>query len=278
MAFRLFLQPVRLPELFMSLSLLTPTAACSVCRRSFYRHRADSKNLGARRVALKSSRSAGKCTWTIYCISLYPADNVQIHRKPIYDEPPDNLPPNHTSSSSIPSEPAKPTPTDRLAEQIRHARLYLHGHAASLEDHTNGLLSRAFSLEHSFTSTVASLAPPKSSNERLMPGAIYVLIAAMGSSILVRNRNFLVRWTVPFAVGIGTAWAVIPITSRNVGDLVWKYEERFPVVADTHTRVSEGVKNFVQTGVAHSKMGAAMLEGKVGDVRKSIEDWVSKGK
>lgn len=111
-----------------------------------------------------------------------------------------------------------------------------------------------------------------------MPGTIYVLIAAMGSSILVRNRNFLVRWTVPFAVGIGTASAVIPITSRNVGDLIWKYEERFPVVADTHTRVSEGVKNFVQTGVAHSKMGAAMLEGKVGDVRKSIEDWVSKGK
>lgn len=100
----------------------------------------------------------------------------------------------------------------------------------------------------------------------------------MGSSILVRNRNFLVRWTVPFAVGIGTAWAVIPITTRNVGDLVWKYEERFPVVADTHTRVRDGVKNFVQTGIAHSKMGVAMLEEKVGDVRKSVEDWVRKGK
>jgi organizing structure protein 2 len=195
----------------------------------------------------------------------------QIYRKPIYDDAPDHLPPN-------PSLPAKSTPTDRLAEQIRRARLHLHDYAASLEDRTNDLLSQAFNLEHSFTNTIASLAPPKSSNERLMPGAIYVLIAAMGSSILVRNRNFLVRWTVPFAVGIGTAWAIIPITTRNVGDLIWKYEERFPVVADTHTRVRDGVTNFVQTGIAHSKMGVAMLEEKVGDVRKSAEDWIRKGK
>jgi organizing structure protein 2 len=201
-----------------------------------------------------------------------PTNNIQIYRKPIYDDAPESLPLNHPLSAQ------KSTPTDRLAEQIGRTRLSLHGYAASLEDRTNDLLSQAFSLEHSFTSTIASLAPPKSSNERVVPGAIYVLIAAMGSSILVRNRNFLVRWTVPFAVGIGTAWAVIPITTGNVADLIWKYEERFPVVADTHTRVRDGVKNFVQTGIAHSKMGVAMLEEKIGDVRTSVEDWVRKGK
>lgn len=111
-----------------------------------------------------------------------------------------------------------------------------------------------------------------------MPGSLYVLIAAMGSSIFVRNRNILLRMTVPVAVGIGMGWAVIPITMKNVGDLMWRYEERFPVVADTHRRTQDSVTHFVQTGIAHSKMGAAMLEEKVGDARKTIEDWVRKGK
>jgi len=110
-----------------------------------------------------------------------------------------------------------------------------------------------------------------------MPGLLYVLVSAMGSSILVRNRNILLRASVPVAVGIGAGWYFIPITMRNVGDLVWKYEEKFPVVADTHLRVKERVTRFVETGVAHSKMGVGIVEEKVGEAREGVEKWVSKG-
>jgi len=104
------------------------------------------------------------------------------------------------------------------------------------------------------------------------------LVAAMGSSILVRNRNILLRATVPLAVGIAAGWYVIPITMRNVGDLMWTYEEKFPVVADTHLRIRDRVSKFVETGVAHSKMSAGMLEDKVGEAREKVEEWVRKGK
>ncbi|KAE9961896.1 hypothetical protein BLS_001180 [Venturia inaequalis] len=170
------------------------------------------------------------------------------------------------------------TPTDRLAEQVANSRLFLHKYAASTEDATNNLLTKAFNLEHSFTSTIVGLAPPKTSGERVMPGGLYVLVAAMGSSILVRNRNILLRSTFPLAVGVAAGWYVIPVTMGNIGDLAWRYEKKFPVVADTHLRVKESVSTFIQTGIAHSKMSVGMLEDKIGEVRGKTEDWVKKGK
>lgn len=111
-----------------------------------------------------------------------------------------------------------------------------------------------------------------------MPGGLYVLVAAMGSSILVRNRNILLRATFPLAVGVAAGWYVIPVTMGNIGELAWKYEKKFPVVADTHLRINERVSRFIETGVAHSKMGVGMLEDKIGEVRGKTEDWVKKGK
>ena len=139
-------------------------------------------------------------------------------------------------------------------------------------------MTRLLRLEHSFTSTIASLAPPKESGERLLPNGLYVLVAAMAGSILTRNRNILIRATVPPPVGLGAAYTVLPFTMRNVGDLVWSYEERYPPIRDTHLRVRDRISRFVETGKAHSQMGAAMAEEKVGDVRAAVEDWVKKGK
>ena len=133
-------------------------------------------------------------------------------------------------------------------------------------------------LESDFTSTVASLAPPKESGERVLPGAVYVLVAAMAGSIVTRNRNILLRATVPVAAGIGCSYAALPVTTRNVGNLVWKYEERYPVIRDNHIRVRDSVTHFFQTGKAHSQMGLAMAEERVQNVRDSLEDWVKKGR
>jgi organizing structure protein 2 len=111
-----------------------------------------------------------------------------------------------------------------------------------------------------------------------MPGGLYVLVAAMGSSILVRNRNIFLRATFPLAVGVAAGWYILPVTMGNVSELVWRYEKKFPVVADTHLRVKERVTRFIETGVAHSQMGVGMLEDKIGAVREKTEDWVKKGK
>lgn len=139
-------------------------------------------------------------------------------------------------------------------------------------------MTRLLRLEHSFTSTIASLAPPRESGERLLPNGLYVLVAAMAGSILTRNRNILIRATVPPAVGLGAAYTVLPFTMRNVGDLVWSYEERYPPIRDTHLRVRDRISRFVETGKAHSQTSVAMAEEKVGDVRAAVENWVKKGK
>lgn len=132
--------------------------------------------------------------------------------------------------------------------------------------------------EHSFTSTITSLAPPKESNEKLLPGGIYVLVAAMAGSIISRNRNILIRFVTPIITGVATAHYVVPRTTKNVGDLIWRYEEKYPVVRDNHLRVTEGVRHFIETGKAHSQMGLAIAEDRVHGVRESVQDWVKKGR
>ncbi|KAL9024218.1 MAG: hypothetical protein Q9196_006679, partial [Gyalolechia fulgens] len=154
-----------------------------------------------------------------------PPESSHLARKPIYDDlpplQPKPQPSNDNNSTTLPSTTISPTPTGRLASQIRRARLTLHAYSSFTEDSLNNLMSNILTRERSFTSTIASLAPPPTSHERIMPGALYVLVAAMSGSIVTRNRNILLRATVPFAVGVGAAWIVLPVTTRNVADLVW---------------------------------------------------------
>ena len=131
--------------------------------------------------------------------------------------------------------------------------------------------------ERSFTQTIASLAPPPESRERVMPGALYVLVAAMSGSIIVRNRNILYRATVPFGVGLGTAWVLLPITMRNIGNLTWKYEEKVPLLAENHLRIrgatTEGWKQIKIRG----KQLRSWSDERVREGREAVEGWVKKG-
>ena len=161
---------------------------------------------------------------------------------------------------------------------MRKTRLLAHSYAVRAEDALNTSLDRFMSAEHTFTSTIASLAPPKESNEKLLPGGIYVLVAAMAGSILSRNRNVLIRFVTPVVMGVAAANYVVPRTTENVGALVWRWEERVPVIRDNHLRVSSSVRHLVETGKAHSQMGLAMAEEKVAGVRESVEEWVRKGR
>ena len=171
-----------------------------------------------------------------------------------------------------------PTPTDRLAAQIRRARLFLYGHACTAEDAVNGAMARAFALERSFTATVASLAPPRESGERLMPGLVYVLVAGMAGSIVARNRNVVLRGATPLALGLGAAWAVLPVTMGNVSALLWEYEQKFPAVADAHLRTREGIERGIYFARLHADLAQQKVHDGVREAREAVEEWVRKGK
>lgn len=212
-----------------------------------------------------------------------PADPPQ-NRKPIYDDLPlDTTAPTapaltQPSKDLAPEASYRPTPTDRLARQIGAARVALYRQAVRGEQAVDSALTSTLRLEHSFTSTLRSLAPPKESAEKIFPGALYVLVAAMAGSIVTRNRNIVLRATVPAAVGLTAAYAVLPITMTNVGNLVWSYEEKYPVIADTHLRTKARITHFIETGKAHAGMTAGIVQEKVHDVRDSMEGWVKKGR
>ncbi|KAL6868420.1 apolipo protein O domain-containing protein [Trichoderma novae-zelandiae] len=213
-------------------------------------------------------------------------------KKPIYDDV-ESFSPQPAAPSLpafLPSQPADdkaadhehspraPTPTDRLAVQIGRARLFLYDVAVTAENKVNQTMDSAFDLEQSFTRTIASLAPPRESGEKLMPGAIYVLVAAMAGSIMTRNRNVVLRATLPFALGVGAGWTVLPITMRNVSDLAWKYEQKFPAVAESHVKLREGIQRGVQFAKVHKDVGVQYVDDKVTNVRETVEHWVAQGK
>ncbi|KAI8632184.1 putative mitochondrial protein [Xylariaceae sp. FL1651] len=228
-----------------------------------------------------------------------PLDHERLlsNKKPIYDDFEATPPPISTTpvpspvSDTIPTSatppsrpeehqgsPRSPTPTDRLASQIGKARLFLYKHAVAAEDGINAAVDRAFHLERSFTSTVASLAPPRESGEQLMPGLVYVLVASMAGSIVARNRNIVLRASLPLALGIGAGWLVIPVTMGNVSDLLWTYEKRFPAVADAHLRTREGIQHAWHMTKLHADLGKSYVDEKVSDARDTVESWVKKGK
>ncbi|KAH7329283.1 apolipo protein O-domain-containing protein [Stachybotrys elegans] len=251
----------------------------------------------AARVLLQKRALAPLATLALGGIALAPATVLaeapaDFKRKPIYDDI--ELPSPNAAPSPSPSPVAKvlpvqppveeehkprgPTPTDRLAEQIGKARMFLYKQAVVVEDKVNEVVDSAFHLEQSFTNTIASLAPPRETGEKLMPGAIYVLVASMAGSIVTRNRNILLRATFPLAVGIGAGWVVIPITMHNIADLAWKYEKRFPAVADTHIKVREGLQQGVSFAKVHSQVGVQYVDDKVTQAREIVEGWVKQGK
>jgi organizing structure protein 2 len=156
--------------------------------------------------------------------------------------------------------------------------MFIYAHVVAAENKVNEVMDSVLDLEQSFTSTVASLAPSRQSGEKLMPGSIYVLVAAMTGSIISRNRNIVLRAAVPLAVGIGAGWVVLPVTMRNVSDLMWKYEQKSPVIADAHIRTREAIEKTWRMARVHTKQAVSIVDDKVSAGREAAEDWVKKGK
>jgi len=111
-----------------------------------------------------------------------------------------------------------------------------------------------------------------------MPGSLYVLVAAMTGSIVTRNRNIALRAALPLAVGIGAGWVVLPVTMRNVSELLWTYEKKFPVIADSHLRTREGIEKAVRMAKIHTQQAVNIVDEKVTKGREAVEGWVKKGK
>ncbi|KAK2800960.1 hypothetical protein FQN50_007935 [Emmonsiellopsis sp. PD_5] len=200
-----------------------------------------------------------------------PQQQQQQPEQPQLEQPPQRslLPPNPSLSYT--------STTDRLALQVRQARLFIYAHTLAAENSFNDALSRVLHAESRFTNTIASLAPSRESGERLLPGSIYVLVSAMAGSIVSRNRGIFLRASTPLAIGTAAAWTLLPVTMQNVSDLVFEYEKKVPGVAEKHVQIREAAERSWYTAVAHSGMTRGILESKIAQGRGVLEEWVRKG-
>lgn len=137
-------------------------------------------------------------------------------------------------------------------------------------------MTRVFAMESSFTETIASLAPAPETGERLGPGTLYTVVAGMSGSIVVRNRNVLLRAMTPPSLGLIAAWYVLPYTMRNVANLTWSYEEKVPIVAENHLKIRAALEEGWRQSVIHGNLARNWLGKGVGETREVMEGWVSK--
>ncbi|KAL6241386.1 hypothetical protein RBB50_011650 [Rhinocladiella similis] len=207
-------------------------------------------------------------------------DEVIPDKKPIYSsyEPSPTAPTLPADTPDLKPQPTSPTPTDRLAEQVKTARLFLYKQSLSAENGVNDLLTWAFKKETNIANTIASLAPAPETGEQLLPGAIYVLVSTMAGSIVTRNRGIFVRATFPLAVGITAGWMLIPVTMRNTSDLIWEYEKRVPAISETHLQIRDAVQETWKQARTYAQGASRWADDTANETRKKVEDLVSKGK
>ncbi|KAF3922015.1 hypothetical protein ABW20_dc0105750 [Dactylellina cionopaga] len=221
------------------------------------------------------------------------AEEVQSAKKSIYDDytpPPSETPPKPSLLASLPSlglisststeEPSepRPSPTERLASQIGTGRKTLHTEVTKVQRQLDTLFDKYLHIEHNVTSTVANLAPSHRSGETIIPGVIFVAISAMAGSVLARRRIFPIRWLTPVVTGVAASWYFLPETSRNVGDLAWKWEQKVPQVAETHMTIRNGVEDGWKTASGSYKQARGYVEDSTARARKTIEGWVKSSK
>lgn len=158
--------------------------------------------------------------------------------------------------------------------EVRRARKALYARFSRAEESVNRFLSAALAHETSIANTIASLAPPPQSGEKVLPGLIYVLVSTMAGSIVTRNRGIFLRTTIPLAIGIGAGWTLIPYTMQNVGDLIWEGEQKVQPVAEGHVMIRGFVTEATRQANIHGRIARDWVDERTADTRKTIEGWV----
>lgn len=71
---------------------------------------------------------------------------------------------------------------------------------------------------------------------------------------------------------------MLPVTMRNVGDLVWTYEEKVPVISINHMRIRGAVEESWRQAKIRDEATKKWFDERVGESREAVEKWVRKGR
>lgn len=158
---------------------------------------------------------------------------------------------------------------DNLEKYIKEGRAWVAEKTEQGQAQADSVFEKYLKAEKSVTSTVAEI---KSDDEDILPGGIYVLISALSGSILARNKNLLFRGITPLVFGLGAFKYFLPQTFENTGNLVWKFEQKAPAIAEAHIQTKKSVEDLSK-GVSDAvNEGNQKLEGAVSSARKFVAE------
>ncbi|GAA95895.1 uncharacterized protein L969DRAFT_88737 [Mixia osmundae IAM 14324] len=173
----------------------------------------------------------------------------QPRRKSIYDQP----------SGTIELEER---PVTALQRNVGVARQHLQSFYAQTVQASNKTVDSLLSAENQLAKEAKAIRAP---NEPLTPHLLYVGIAALTGSILTRNRNILLRLTIPPLFLFGSASYLLPATTQNLVNRVSELEHRH---APGFARSQDAA-----FGQARQSLGWAQsrIEKTASDAKKRIE-------
>ncbi|KAF8512940.1 apolipo protein O-domain-containing protein, partial [Hysterangium stoloniferum] len=138
------------------------------------------------------------------------------------------------------------TPLERQIAAVRHTATNRYLDART---RLQGVVDRWIGVEHAIERRVKSL---KANDESLTPGALYVGVATLTGSVLARNRNFLLRFSLPPALFLLSMNHFLPKTSQNISSYLSSLERaHVPALAHAHEQFNGKLAgSFVAAGQA----------------------------
>ncbi|KAI9639406.1 apolipo protein O-domain-containing protein [Dioszegia hungarica] len=160
--------------------------------------------------------------------------------------------------------------THPISPYIAQARESTQSALAGASRYVEGGVSRWVGFERKVEREVKSVVP---SDEPLIPGAIYVLIAGLTGSVLTRTRAFPIRWLAPPIFTIAAAPYFLPKTSANIRSYLSRVEDaHMPELAREHDRLNARVGSLWNQSVNTVSGAGEQAKGWSKKAVQTVED------
>lgn len=161
-----------------------------------------------------------------------------------------------------------PEPASQLQRNIKKARTYVTDRFRRADEVMRGTVDHIIMFERTAERTLKQLRPR---DEALMPGALYVGVSTLFSSILTRNRALPIRFLTPVLFFVGSGKLFLPHLTRNVGDFAYAQEARVPEVRRVHDQLRGQVARGLWVAGQKVEDAEHFVDGAVENTRSAFE-------
>lgn len=158
-----------------------------------------------------------------------------------------------------------------LQSKFESLRNIINNTFTSTETKIDELTTSYHKKEQHFSTTIANL---HNRDEDLLPGSIYILIAALTGSIITRRSNILFRGIVPLTLGTIAFKFALPKTFNNSTSFLHSIEnEKLPELTKSQDQFVKDLENLVNKSEAGVQDGVKKFDNNVEELKKGIKKY-----